>query len=188
MKQLIGIFRITLYIVIICSFDISLDPYDLKLWVSDMIHGAHTPELRSSAIVWFVNFLILGASSFYIIQSLVYILAGNALDGKNTGLLRFLKLFVSGIIEAVQDPSFWSSSDISGGLQQVDKVMQYRDNKMAMMSNRDAVSYMSSTSQLDMLVSSSHLKQSRKALSYMNNKMAMMSNESAITWLQGGAK
>jgi hypothetical protein len=188
MKQLIGIFRIALYIVVMYSFDISLDPYDLKLWVSDMIHGAHTPELRNSAIVWFVNFLILGASSFYIIQSLVYILAGSALDGKNTGIFRFLKLFTAGIVDAVRDPRFWSSSDISGGLPQIDKVMQYRDNKMAMMSNKEAISYMNSTAQLDQLVTSTHLKQSRKALSYMNNKMAMMSNESAIKWLQGGAK
>ena len=188
MKQLIVIFRIALYLAIIYSFDISLDPYELKLWVSDMIHGAHTPELRNSDIVWFVNLLILGASAFYIIQSVVYILVGNALEGKNTGILRFLKLAFSGVVDAIQDPQFWSSSDISGGLPQVDKVMQYRDNKMAMMSNKEAVSYMSSTSQLDMLVSSSHLKQSRKALSYMNNKMAVMSNDSAIKWLQGGAK
>jgi len=129
MKQLIGIFRIALFIVLIFSFDISLDPFDLKLWVSDMIHGAHTPELRSSDIVWFVNFLILGAASFYIIQSFVYIVVGNSLDGKNTGLFRFLKLIVSGTLEAIRDPHFWASDDTSGGLAQVEKVLSYRYNK-----------------------------------------------------------
>lgn len=188
MKQLIGIFRIAIYIVMVYYFDISLDPYDLKLWASDMIHGAHTPELRNSDSVWIVQFLVIGASSFYIVQSVVYILIGNALDGKKTGIFSFLKLLISGIIEAARDPYFWSSSDISGGLPQIEKVMQYRDNKMAMMSNKNAVKYMNSTAQLDQLVSSSHLKQSRKVLSYMNNKMAMMTNESAIKWLQDGAK
>ena len=185
MKQLIGIFRIALFIVLIFSFDISLDPFDLKLWVSDMIHGAHTPELRSSDIVWFVNFLILGAASFYIIQSFVYIVVGNSLDGKNTGLFRFLKLIVSGTLEAIRDPHFWASDDTSGGLAQVEKVLSYRDNKMALMSNREAAEFMRSTGHVDMLLSRPDLKQSRKALSYMNNKMAFMSNDQALNYLKG---
>jgi hypothetical protein len=187
-KQLIGIFRIIIYIVAIYSFDFSLDPYDLKIWASDMIHGAHTPELRETASVWLVRFLVLGASSFYIIQSFVYIFIGNALNGKNTGLFRFLRILVRDSVEAIRDPYFWTNSSTGGDLGGIEKVLSYRDNKMALMTNKEAAEYMRGTGHVDMMLNRPDLKQSRKTLSYLNNKIAFMDNESALEFLKGSKK
>jgi hypothetical protein len=185
MKQLIGVFRIAVYVVIVQFTDFNFSATDIAAWLAETIHGANTPEFRGSDAVWFGKLFILVPFGFYIIQTFMYIIIGNALDGKNTSFIRFLRILARDSIIAARDPLFWASSDVSGGLPQVEKVLSYRDNKMAMMNNKDAAEFMRSTGHVDMLLSRTDLKQSRKALSYMNNKMACMSNEKALDYLKG---
>lgn len=185
MKQLIGIFRIVLALVLMYGFDVPLtDTFGLKIWVSDLIHGSHAPELRNSGSVSLVMFAILGVFSFYIIQSFVYIFIGSALEGKRTGLFRFLGYVVSGIQGAANNPYFWTSSSSSNDLSRIDEVLKYRDNKMALMDNRQAAEYMKGTGHIEHLMSRRDLKRSRQVLNYVNNKMNLMDNETALNYLK----
>lgn len=185
MKQLIGIFRVAIYLILVFTTDISLDPLDLKFWISDIIHGSHATEFRDSLSVNFILFPILAIISFYIIQTILYIFIGNALDGKNTNPLRFLGYVVSGLRDCVNDTNFWTSSSDSGDLNNIERVLSYRDNKMALMDNRSAAEYMQGTGHVDLMISRPDLVQSRKTLSYMNNKIALMDNETALNYIKG---
>ncbi len=182
-KKLIGIFRVSVYLIALLVFDFEFSVTGLKFWVSDIIHGAHTAELRNSLSVNSVMFIILAIASYYIIQTLFYIFVGNDLNGKNTGLLRFLKYFIAGIRQNMTDPNFWSNN-ASGDLSNIERVVNYRDNKTAFMSNKEASEYMKGTGHVDMMMSRPDLKQSRKTLSYLNGKMAFMDNETAINFLK----
>lgn len=182
-KQLIGFLRIAIVFGLAWGFDLSLNAYDLKLYVSDLVNGAHTPELRDSLTVSSIMLIVLGLFSFYLIQSLIYIFVP-ALQEKNTSLFNFIKHSVRALGEIGRDPYFWSNSSNDGDLSRINEVLSYRDNKMAMMSNSQAVDFMRGTGHVDMLLSRPDLKQSRKALSYMNNKMSFMSNESALNFMK----
>ena len=186
-KQLIGVIRVIVALVLMYKFEFSFDPYDLKLWISDLIHGAHTPELRSSDSVAYAMIFVLGVASFFIIQTLLYIFIP-ALQNRNTSIFNFARHSFIAVIENLQDPYFWSSSSEGGNLDAVNKVLSYRDNKMAMMNNEQAAEFMRGTGHVDMLLSRPDLKQSRKALSYMNNKMAMMTNEQGLNFMKGQSK
>jgi len=183
-KQLIGVLRVIVALVLMYSFDVSFDPYDLKLWISDLIHGAHTPELRNSDSVAMAMIPFALVAGFFIIQTILYITVP-ALQSRNTSIFNFTKHSFVAIIENLRDPHFWASSSESGNLDRVNEVLSYRDNKMAMMNNSQAVDFMRGTGHVDMLLSRPDLKQSRKALSYMNNKMSMMSNEQALNFMKG---
>ena len=184
-KQLIGIFRVTVYLILMFTFpNLSLDTTDIKYWVSDVIHGSHAPEFRTSTSVSLIMFPILALIGFYIFQTGFYIFIGNALNGKNTSPLRFLGYLITGIQECANDPNFWSSNSNSSDLGSIEKVLSYRDNKMALMSNKEAAEYMKGTGHVDMMISRPDLKQSRKTLSYLNNKVALMDNESALNFLK----
>lgn len=185
MKQLIGIFRITVYLVLVFTTNISLDPMDLKFWVSDMIHGSHAIEFRDSLSVSLVTGPILAIVSFYIIQTILYIFIGNALDGKNTSPLRFLRYLIRDLRKVSRDPNFWASDSGSSDLSNIERVLSYRDNKMALMDNRSAAEYMSGTGHVDLMISRPELRQGRKTLSYMNNKIALMDNETALNYIRG---
>lgn len=185
-KQLIGLFRVTVYLILVFTTNISLDVVmDFKFWVSDMIHGSLAAEFRNSMSVTFVMIPILALASFYIIQTILYVFIGNALAGKNTSPLRFLRLAISGLRECANDPDFWISNSGSGDLNNIERVLSYRDNKMALMDNKAATEYMSGTGHVDFMMSRPDLKQSRKALSYMNNKIALMDNETAVKYIKG---
>jgi len=184
-KQLIGIFRVTVYLIIFFAFpNFGFDATDLEYWISDMIHGSHAPEFRESASVILVKLPILFLFGFYIFQTGFYIFIGNALNGKNTGPLRFLGYLITGIQECANDPNFWSSNSNGSDLGGIEKVLRYRDNKMALMSNKEAAEYMKGTGHVDMMISRPDLKQSRKTLSYLNNKVALMDNETALNFLK----
>lgn len=185
MKQLIGIFRIALALVLMYVFELPItDTFELKCWVSDLVHGSHTSNFRETGSVSVIMFLILGVFSFYIIQSFIYIFIGQALEGKRTGLFRFLGYVFSGLRDCANDPYFWSSSSESGDLSRIDEVLSYRDSKMALMSNREAAEYMKGTGHVEHLMSRRDLKRSRKVLSYVNNKMNLMDNETALNYLK----
>jgi len=185
MKQLIGIFRIAIYLVLIFTTDISLDPMHLKFWISDMIHGSHAIEFRDSLSVSLVMGPILLIGAFYIIQTIMYIFIGNALEGKNTSPLRFLGILIKDLREVARDPNFWTSDSGSGDLNNIERVLSYRDNKMACMDNKSASEYMSGTGHVDFMLNRPDLKQSRKTLGYMNNKIALMDNETALNYIRG---
>jgi hypothetical protein len=183
-KQLIGILRVIACLVFVYYFDINFEMRDLKFWVSDMIHGAHTIEFRDTTSVGLVMFPILASVSYYFIQTAMYIFVGNELDGKDTSLLRFFKYVVSGIRECINDPHFWASDPGNGSLNNVEELIKYRDGKMAFMSNADAADYMKGTGHLDLMMSRPDLKQSRKALGYLNGKLAFMDNKSGLEFLK----
>lgn len=185
-KQSIGLLRITLYLVLIYFFDISfIEPGNMKFWVSDMIHGSHADEFRVTISVTLVMIILLSLISFYAIQTVLYILIGNALDEKNTSLFRFLRIVIRDLRECANDSNFWTSNSGSGDLNNIERVLSYRDNMMALMDNKAATEYMSGTGHVDFMMSRPDLKQSRKALSYMNNKMALMDNETALNYIKG---
>lgn len=184
-KQAIGYFRVIVYLVLLFTTNISMNTMDLKFWVSDMIHGSHTIEFRDSLSVSIVFGTILAFVGFYIIQTFVYIIIGNDLSGKNTGILRFLYYVIRDLIRVSKDPDFWSSDSKGGDLNNIERVLSYRDNKMAFMSNKEAAEYIRGTGHVDMLLNRPDLKQSRKTLSYLNNKMAFMDNETALNFLKG---
>lgn len=187
-KQLIGLFRVAVFLMLIFTTNISFDVMDLKFWVSDMIHGSHAAQFRNSMSVTFVMIPILALASFYIIQTILYVFIGNALAGKNTSPLRFLRLSISGLRDCVNQPNFWSSNSGSGDLSNIERVLSYRDNKMALMDNETATEFMSGTGHVDFMMSRPELKQSKKTLSYMNNKMALMDNETALNYIKGYKK
>jgi len=184
-KQEIGIFRLIVFLVLMFTTNISMDTMDLKFWISDMIHGSHALEFRNSMSVSLFMGPILAVMSFYIAQTGIYLFIGRALEGKNTGLIRFLGYVIKGLQECANDPNFWSSSSSDSNYDNIEKLLKYRDNKMAFMSNREAAEYMKGTGHIDMMISRPDLKQSRKTLSYLNNKTAFMSNESALNFLKG---
>lgn len=184
-KQLIGIFRVTIYLILAFFFAKEMDAINVEYFVSDIIHGSHTAEFRESTSVKLIMLPILFIFGFYIIQTILYIFIGNALNGKSTGPLRFLGYLITGIQECANDPNFWSSSSNSSDLGNIEKVLSYRDNKMALMSNKEAAEYMKGTGHVDMMISRPDLKQSRKTLSYLNNKVALMDNETALNFLKG---
>ena len=179
-KQLIGFLRVIAALVLMYGFDLGVSPFEIRLWVSDLIHGAHTPELRHSASVVSTMLVILGLYSFYTFQTLGYIFVP-ALQERNTSLFNFVKIAIRGLRDV---DSLSSDSNDSSDYDRINKVLSYRDNKMAFMSNKDAAEFMKGTGHIDMMLSRPDLKQSRKALSYMNNKMSFMSNESALSFMK----
>lgn len=183
MKTLTAIFRLGLYFffTIYLGWEI-FDPKTVNSFIADLYYGSHTSEMREMTSVKVTSFFYFGILSVYIMQTIFYLLIGSALEGKNTSLLRFFRLLISGIQEAASGGG--SSSD-NHDLSSLNKVMHYRDSKMAAMSNKDAVKFMRETSHIDQAMASSHLPQSRKVLGYVNNKVAFMSNERAINYLRG---
>lgn len=184
-KRLIGIFRVAIYLLLINFFAKEIDAINIEYLVSDMIHGSHTPEFRDSGIVVFIMLILYGIGSFYIIQTIVYLWVGNDLTGKNTGLFRFLYYVIRDLRACANDPNFGFNDTGDGNLNNIEKVLSYRDNKMTFMSNKEAAEYMRGTGHVDMMLSRPDLKQSRKTLSYLNNKMAFMDNETALNFLKG---
>jgi hypothetical protein len=183
-KQLIGVFRVVVYLVIVIFFSREIDSINFKYWVSDLIYGSHSVEFRSKTIIDLIMVIYYGILSFYIIQTVFYIVIGGALTGKNTSLLRFLRILVRDIREVAQTPSYWFGS---GPLQtdQIVKVLQYRDNRMSIMSNADAVEYSRGTGHVEQMMTRPDLKQNKKVLSYMNNRMAFMTFDDALNYMKG---
>jgi hypothetical protein len=185
MKQLIGIFRIVLVLVIFPYFGLDIfDGIEVQNFISKFIHGSYSPELRDTGSVVFLSLVYFLILTFYIIQSVFYIFVGSSLEGKNTSLTRFLYYVVRDLKEVARDPHFWSSDSSGGNLNNIEKVLSYRDNKMTFMSNKEAAEYMKGTGHIDLLMSRPDLKQSRKTLSYLNNKMTFMDNETALNFIK----
>ena len=181
-KRLIGIFRIITFIYILPLFGIDLsDSIAFKNYISELIYGEYNMELRNSGVVVFfalISYLII---SFYIIQSIIYILIGPAFEDKNTGLFRFVGYVISGIRDYIEDPR---SSSSEYDLNRLEEVMRYRDSKMKLMSNKDAVEYMKGSGYVEHLMSRRDLKRSREVLSYLNNKVNLMDNERAFNFIK----
>lgn len=187
-KQMIGVFRVAVYLVIVIFFPREFNNFNFKFWISDFLYGSHATEFRSSTAISLIMLLYYGILSFYIIQTMLYIFIGGALTGRKTGLFRFLGLLISGIQEAASAPNFWTSRSGSIQTDQIEKVLQYRDNRMAMMSNEDAVEFSKGTGHVEQMLTRPDLRQNRKVLSYMNNKIAFMDNETALEYLRGQKK
>lgn len=182
-KQLIGIFRLAVYIALMFLVDLpSLREYEI--WVTEVIHGEYTSELRNSTSVWLVRLISLGIMSFYILQTILYIFVGSALNGRNSGIVNFFRHSFRSIREIANGSHFWTNSSDAGSLNRINDVLKYRDNKMSMMSNSQAAKLMKKTGHIDAIMSQPDLPQSRKALSYLNNKVALMDNKQALEFLQ----
>lgn len=184
-KRLIGFLRVIFYLILFVLLNLPISNFEVKLFISDLIHGSHGFEVRDTMGVKLVTFLYFGINSFFIIQTLMYIFIGGALNNRNTSIFRFFKLLISGIREMSQTQNFWTNSSTSVATDQIERVIQYRDNKIALMSNREAVEYMKGTGHIDFMMSRPDLKQNKKVLSYMNGKMAFMDNETAVNFLKG---
>lgn len=187
-KQLIGFFRIITFMMIVSVFNPPLYGTELRMFISDVIYGVHDEVHRNSTAVFAISLIFLTVISFYIIQSLVYLFIGNALEGKDTGIIRFFRLCISGLQDAANDKNFWSQKGSSKDLSNIQRVLSYRDNKIAFMSNSQAAEYMKGTGHVDFMISNKDLPQSQKTLSYLNNKIAFMDNESALQFLKGDKK
>ena len=179
-KTLIGLIRVLIFIPLAYYLDLSLDSYELKLWLSNLIHGGTEEVMRESTSVAFGMIVILGAASFFVIQTLVYLFIGHNLEGKRTGIFSFIKHAVVGLFEV----GIPSTPHTRENLSNIDRVLSYRDNKMSFMDNARAAEFMKGTGHVDMMISQPGLKNSQKTLSYLNNKMAFMSNDRAMDFLK----
>lgn len=184
-KQIIGIFRITLILVLVYYFKLPvMDPDEIKFYVSDLIHDGHNSEQRNSTSVSIIMFFILGIMSFYIFQTLFYIFIGGALQNRNTSIFNFVRHMYKAFKEIRSDKYFWTNSEQLSDTSRIDELLTYRDNKMAFMTNKQASKLLKKTSHVDAMKNNPELTQSQKTLSYINNKIAFMDNKSALEWIQ----
>lgn len=70
----------------------------------------------------------------------------------------------------------------------INRILDYRDSKMAGMNDRDAAEFMRSTSYLNTINSGISGKNSQRALNFVESRMAGMSGEKGIQYLQGHIK
>lgn len=171
-----------LYFLFVYAFKFPMSLLESKKWFSDLIYGAHDEILRNSTIVTFFVFIYLGLLFFYSIQTFMYIFAGPALNGKNTGIIRFFGMCISTFIEFCQNPfDFFASS---GSTSNIERTLQYRDAKMCNMTNEQAVNFMRGTGNIEYMMSRPDLKQHSRVLNYMDSKMASMDNETALNFIK----
>lgn len=182
-KVATGYIRVIIYLTACYFFDIP-SIYEVKLYITDLYYGEYSQEYRDSGLVHFSMFLILSVLSFYIIQTIIYIFVGHALQNRNTSPFNLLRHVWKAILQIKSDKYFWTSDSTSCNFRNIDELLSYRDNKMAMMSNADAAVILKKTSHIDTLRGSADLPQSKKVLSYLNNKVALMDNESALKYIQ----
>jgi hypothetical protein len=70
----------------------------------------------------------------------------------------------------------------------INRILEYREAKMAGMNSRDAAEFMRSTSFLNTIGSGSSGRNSQRALDFVESRMAGMSGEKGIQFLQGHIK
>lgn len=182
-KVAIGYLRVIGYLLLGYFLDLPSSD-EIKFYISDLYHGSHIPDARNSLSVQITMLVILELASFYVIQTVVYIFIGNALQGYNTSPCNFIKHVIAALRKMNNDKYFWTSDSSNSDYKNIDALLRYRDNKMALMNNDQAAELMKRTSHIDMLRNSSDLPQSKKALSYLNNKIALMDNEGALKYIQ----
>jgi hypothetical protein len=78
----------------------------------------------------------------------------------------------------------YSSSNFS----EIEKLKDWRDNKMKFMSYQDSAQLMRDTSTINNLEESSKHPEARKTLDYINNKIRFMSYPDAVKFLRGDKK
>lgn len=83
--------------------------------------------------------------------------------------------------------AFYNSFEQSDS-SEIDKFLNWRDNKMKYMSYKDSVKMMNDTSILNTLNEGSKNKEVRKTLDYINNKMKYMSYPDSLKFLKGDKK
>lgn len=81
---------------------------------------------------------------------------------------------------------FERNSNYSGNYDQIEKLKEYRDNKMKFMSYKDAADLMRKTAVINNLDENN--PQARKTLDYINNKIRFMSYKDAVEFLNGSKK
>lgn len=70
----------------------------------------------------------------------------------------------------------------------INRILEYRETKMAGMNSRDAADFMISTSYLNTISSGNSGKNSQRALNFVESRMTGMSGERGIQFLQGHIK
>jgi hypothetical protein len=180
-KRIVGVFR--LLVVAILSFGFGLpilEPFQLECNVTEFIYEDNNPELRAMWPVQLTLFVYLLLASFYIFQTFMYLRLGRAMNGKDAGIVRFFKLTFKALRELPYD-----TTPTLGGYNNIERVLRYRDSKMANMGVEDAANYMRSTGHIDHMMTRTDLPQSQKALSYLNGRMGNMGNDDAIEFIKG---
>jgi hypothetical protein len=81
---------------------------------------------------------------------------------------------------------FERNSNYSGNYDQIEKLKEYRDNKMKFMSYKDAADLMRKTAVINNLDEKN--PQARRTLDYINNKIRFMSYKDAVEFLNGSKK
>jgi hypothetical protein len=81
---------------------------------------------------------------------------------------------------------FERNSNYSGNYDQIEKLKEYRDNKMKFMSYKDAADLMRKTAVINNLDQNN--PQARKTLDYINNKIRFMSYKDSVEFLNGSKK
>jgi hypothetical protein len=69
----------------------------------------------------------------------------------------------------------------------INRIVNYREEKMGMMTNEQKVRFLMETSKLDNLYSSSGAN-TQRTLNYINARLGMMSNEKGLDFLKNGIK
>jgi hypothetical protein len=79
----------------------------------------------------------------------------------------------------------YERSSGSSGYDNIERVLHYRDGKIANMGVADAANYIKGTGHIDHMMARTDLPQSQKTLSYLNNRLGNMGNDDAIKFLKG---
>ena len=69
----------------------------------------------------------------------------------------------------------------------INRILQYREDKMGLMTNEERVRFIMETSKLDNLYTSSGAN-TKKTLEYINGRLGLMSNDEGINYLKNGIK
>lgn len=180
-KRIIGIFRLIVTLILGYGFNMPiLEPFQFECEIAEFYYGDNNSILREMWPVRLTMFVYLLLASFYIMQTFMYLRIGRALNRKDTGIVRFFKLLIHGIQEMP-----YTHSTSSSGYDNIERVLRYRDGKMANMGVADAAKYMAGTGHIDQMMTRKDLPQAQKALSYLNNRMGNMGNDDAIEFLRG---
>jgi hypothetical protein len=69
----------------------------------------------------------------------------------------------------------------------INRILNYREEKMGLMTNEEKVRFLMETSKLDNLYTSSGAN-TKRTLNYINDRLGMMSNDKGLDFLKNGIK
>lgn len=182
-KRIIAIFRVVIVAILSFVFGLPLlEPFKLECSVAEFYFGDNNSNLRAMWPVQLTMFVYLLLASIYIVQTFLYLRIGSAMNGKDSSIIRFFKLS----LKALQEFPDNSSPSTGEKHENIERVLRYRDGKLANMGVADAADYMKGTGHIDHMLTRSDLPQAQKSLDYLNGRLGNMGNDDAVEFLRGG--